>query len=86
MRKSKYFSPPPIFDNNTQLSLLLTSDHEQKIFKYRFYLFWLIHMTLDQEKKKGGVWIYGDCHPPSPPPPNNKGMLDNGQSYFAKEF
>ncbi len=81
MRKS------PIFDNNTQLSLLLTCDHEQKILSTDFYFFWLIHMTRDQEreKKKGGVWIYRDC-PPTPVPQNNKGMLDNGHPYFAREF
>jgi hypothetical protein len=63
MRKS------PIFDNNTQLSLLLTCDHEQKILSTDFYFFLVDPYDPGPREKKKGVWIYGDYPRPHPPRP-----------------
>jgi hypothetical protein len=58
------------FDNNTQLSLLLTCDHERKILKYRFYFFsWAIWPRTKRKKKKKGGFAYMGITPPFPPPP-----------------
>jgi hypothetical protein len=77
MRKSKYFSPP-IFDNNTQL-------YEQKILSTHFNFFVEPYDLGPREKKRGGLYIWG-LAPHTPLPPPNKGMLDNGHPYFAREF
>jgi hypothetical protein len=79
--------PPPIFDNNTQLSLLLTSDHEQKILSTDF-IFAVDPYDLGPRGKKkgkgGGFGYMGIAPSPRPSPRHNKGMLDNnGHPYFA---
>jgi hypothetical protein len=74
--------PPPIFDNNTQLSLLLTSDHEQKILSTTYFYFFGWSIWPGTKRKKKG--FMGIAPPPLIP---NKGMLDNnGHPYFAREF
>jgi hypothetical protein len=63
--------PPPIFDNNTQLSLLLTSDHEQKILSTDF-IFAVDPYDLGPRGKKkgkgGGFGYMGIAPSPRPSP------------------